>query len=168
MKTFALTIFIAILATACSVSFNSSSNASPTPAANTAKPATAGEAPKPSASSTVETKKPEPTRSAETAKKEGGVENRCGWFANPTPGNAWLNDKDGEWIIGTQGGEQAEGDWPDFPDDKWVKTNGNYGYGCACMKVVVDADEMRIVKIVSATAKPIADCKKDKALSSPE
>jgi hypothetical protein len=30
-------------------------------------------------------------------------ENRCGWFSNPTPGNAWLKDRDGEWTIGTQG-----------------------------------------------------------------
>ena len=41
-------------------------------------------------------------------------EMRCGWFSNPTPGNASLYDRDGEWIIGVQGGYQADGDWPAF------------------------------------------------------
>jgi hypothetical protein len=29
---------------------------------------------------------------------------RCGWFDNPTSGNAWLYDRDGEWTVGIQGG----------------------------------------------------------------
>jgi hypothetical protein len=95
------------------------------------------------------------------------IENRCGWFSNPTPANAWLNDKDGEWLIGVQGGYQAEGDWPDFSDDKWVKTNVNYGYGCACLRVKVDYKNKKILEIVSAIAKPLADCRKDKALKDP-
>lgn len=64
-------------------------------------------------------------------------ENRCGWFINPTPGNAWLKDRDGEWTVGIQGGEQTEGGWPSFGRGRWVATNGSYGYGCACMRVTV-------------------------------
>ena len=56
-------------------------------------------------------------------------ETRCGWFHNPTPGNAWLIDRDGEWIIGIQGDYQADGDWPSFSKARWVRTNVNYGYG---------------------------------------
>lgn len=56
-------------------------------------------------------------------------ETRCGWFVNPTPANASLYDRDAEWIIGVQGGHQAEGDWPEFGSGQWVKTNGNYGHG---------------------------------------
>src|SRR6266536_2441789 len=41
-------------------------------------------------------------------------ETRCGWFSNPTPANAWLWDREGEWIIGVQGDFQAEGEWPYF------------------------------------------------------
>ncbi len=96
------------------------------------------------------------------------AETRCGWFHNPTPGNAWLIDKDGEWTIGVQGGYQAEGDWPDFPDSRWVKTNVNYGYGCACMKVTVDRNEENIVKIISSTTKPLSVCRKDKAINGKE
>jgi len=99
---------------------------------------------------------------------EEKFENRCGWFENPTPGNAWLTDKDGEWEIGTQGGYQAEGDWADFSDDQWVKTNVNYGYGCACMKVAVDTKNRRILKISSATAKPLTACRNDPALKEPK
>src|SRR4030095_381063 len=73
----------------------------------------------------------------ETARSPAGeqFETRCGWFSNPTPANASLHDRDAEWIIGVQGGYQADGDWPEFGSGQWVKTNGNYGYGCACMRV---------------------------------
>lgn len=93
---------------------------------------------------------------------------RCGWFSNPTPGNAWLNDKDGEWLVGAQGGYQAEGDWADFKDSQWVKTNINYGYGCTCMTVTTDKKEKRILKIVKATARPLSACRKDKKLKEPK
>jgi hypothetical protein len=51
-------------------------------------------------------------------------ENRCGWFSNPTPGNAWLEDRDGEWTVGIQGNHEAEGDWPSFKRSQRVVTNG--------------------------------------------
>lgn len=95
------------------------------------------------------------------------LENRCGWFHNPTPGNATLTDRDGEWVIATQGGASAEGDWPVFTDAQWKKTNGHYGHGCACMKVVVDRSEQRVLRIASATAKPLKACREDRALARP-
>lgn len=97
----------------------------------------------------------------------GKLENRCGWFINPTPANASLEDRDGEWIVSVQGGHQAEGDYPEFSDDDWVKTNVNYGYGCACMKVRVDYKTHRVLEIASATAKPLSACRKDPALKEP-
>ena len=96
------------------------------------------------------------------------LETRCGWFENPTPANAWLVDRDGEWLIGAQGGYQAEGDWPAFKNSQWVKTNINYGHGCACMKVTTDRAEKRILKIASATAKPLSACRRDKGLKGKE
>ncbi|MDB5805141.1 MAG: hypothetical protein JWN73_2463 [Betaproteobacteria bacterium] len=96
-------------------------------------------------------------------------ENRCGWFANPTPGNAWLTDRDGEWTISTQGGKEADGDWPDFKPRDWVVTNsGDHGYGCACMSVSVDRKEKRILAIKSATPKPLAACRNDRTLREPK
>ena len=95
------------------------------------------------------------------------LENRCGWFHNPTPGNATLTDRDGEWVISTQAGPEAEGDWPVFTDAQWKKTNGHYGHGCACMKVVVDRREQRVLRIASATAKPLKACREDRALPRP-
>src|SRR6478752_10375534 len=76
------------------------------------------------------------------------TELRCGWFSNPTPANAWLIDRDGEWTIGIQGGYQAEGDWPDT--GKWVETNVHYGYGCTCVKATFDRKQMRVIKVVSS------------------
>jgi uncharacterized protein DUF4087 len=91
------------------------------------------------------------------------AETRCGWFSNPTPANASLHDREDEWIIGVQGGHQAEGDWPSFGPKQWVETNGHYGYGCACMKVRVDR-EYHVLEIESARARPLSACRRDKAL----
>lgn len=90
-------------------------------------------------------------------------EMRCGWFSNPTPANASLFDRDGEWIIGVQGGHQADGDWPGFQPNEWVKTNVNYGYGCACLRVRVDR-EQQVMAIESARAQPLSKCRKDRSI----
>ena len=92
------------------------------------------------------------------------AQTRCGWFSNPTPANAWLHDREGEWTIGVQGGHQAEGDWPSFGPKQWVETNGHYGYGCACMSVEVDRESGRVLEIKSARARPLSACRRDKAL----
>ena len=92
------------------------------------------------------------------------VETRCGWFSNPTPANASLYDAQREWIISVQGGHEAEGDWPDIPSKQWVTTNVNYGYGCACMRVVVDRKTSEVIKIVSSSARPLSVCRRDRSL----
>jgi len=103
---------------------------------------------------------PSSTAAPQTEKSEM----RCGWFSNPTPANAWLHDRDGEWTIGVQGGYQAEGDWPEFSPKQWVVTNVHYGYGCACLKVRVDHSTKQVIEIESARAKPLSVCRRDKAL----
>jgi uncharacterized protein DUF4087 len=90
------------------------------------------------------------------------VETRCGWFSNPTPGNASLFDRDGEWIIGVQGGYQAEGDWPNTKE--WVETNVHYGYGCTCARVSVDRESKRVIRVVSSKGRPLSACRRDRAL----
>ena len=92
------------------------------------------------------------------------AETRCGWFSNPTPANASLHDRDDEWIVGVQGGHQAEGDWPSFGPKQWVETNGHYGHGCACLTVEVDRESGRVLVIKSARARPLSACRRDKAL----
>ena len=96
----------------------------------------------------------------------GGVERRCGWLTNPTPANYWLTDRDGEWLIGAQGGYQAPGmdAMPDMTTRGWVRTNGHYGYGCACMDVTVDWAARRITRIVRATPLPLRQCRADRRL----
>jgi hypothetical protein len=105
--------------------------------------------------------------SAGAAEHPSGAQTRCGWFENPTPGNASLVDRDGEWIIGVQGGHQAEGDWPDFKPSQWVRTNNDYGYGCACIKGIANAKTHEIVSISSANARPLSVCRKDRSLKKP-
>jgi hypothetical protein len=92
---------------------------------------------------------------------------RCGWFENPTPANAWLTDRDGDWIIAVQGGHQASGDRPVFPRARWVRTNGNYGYGCACMKLVADPQTGFVQEIVSSYPLSLKICRTDRALTEP-
>jgi hypothetical protein len=94
----------------------------------------------------------------------------CGWFENPTPGNYWLIDRRGEWLIGLQGGYQVKDDWPwpKFESSQWVSTNGNYGYGCACFAGVVDLTEQHFISITSANAKPLSVCREDGALHGKE
>ena len=93
---------------------------------------------------------------------------RCGWFSNPTPANAWLLDREAEWTIGTQGGPQAEGDWPRFKSSQWVQTNGHYGYGCACMSVLADSKTHEVSVIKSARAQSLSVCRKDRSLKAPQ
>lgn len=93
-------------------------------------------------------------------------ETRCGWFSNPTPANVWLFDRDGEWTIGVQGGHQVEGDWawPDFKPRQWVRTNVNYGYGCACLRLRVNKETRNVLEIKSARARPLSACRQDRSL----
>ncbi|HEY4467902.1 MAG TPA: DUF4087 domain-containing protein [Klebsiella sp.] len=97
------------------------------------------------------------------------AERRCGWFENPTPANATLTDRDGIWIIGSQGGDQAEGDWPEFKPAQWIRTGkGNYGYGCACVLADTNHETHRINHLTKAVARPLSACRTDKSLKEPE
>jgi Protein of unknown function (DUF4087) len=103
----------------------------------------------------------------------GALPLRCGWFQNPTPGNAWLTDRDGDWLVGVQGGPQAEGDGPRFAPALWVRTHVNYGYcyGCACLRAQVQPQgpaELRVVLIVAAHSRPLQACRRDRKLSEPK
>jgi hypothetical protein len=97
------------------------------------------------------------------------AENRCGWIQNPTPGNWWLIDAEGMWPIRSQGAEdEPEGMdlIPDISEREYVRTNGNYGYACACMNV--ETDDERILEILSFRQLKLSQCKNDKALGAPE
>jgi hypothetical protein len=100
----------------------------------------------------------------------GNAERRCGWLWNPTPGNWWLTDRDGQWVLSAQLGYQAQGldDMPDMSTAGWVVTNtGGHGYGCACLSVVVDRAAGRISHILSAEPLPLAKCSNDPTLPTP-
>src|SRR5947208_13721904 len=92
------------------------------------------------------------------------LETRCGWFSNPTPANVWLFDREAEWTIGVQGGYHLDGDWPwpIFKRGQWVRTNtGNYGYGCACLQLRVNAQTHEVIEIKSERARLLAQCRTD-------
>jgi len=96
----------------------------------------------------------------------GATETRCGWLANPTPGNWFLTDRDARWVIAAQLGYQAEGmeNIPAFNDREYVRTNGYHGYGCACLRVAtepIDYSNSRITKIESGESIPLSVCRAD-------
>lgn len=105
-------------------------------------------------------------------------ENRCGWVQNPTPGNYWLDDGEGSWIMTTQGSDiEPLGieNLPDFTTGDFVQTNGYYGYACGCIQAETerssdfgDSFVGRISAIYSVKQLPISQCRADKALPSPE
>lgn len=121
-------------------------------------PAHAAAAPAPAAA---------PASSAMAAPAKGV--RRCGWLVNPTPANWWLTDRDGQWILGTQGADQAPGmdEVPDMSTAGWIETNGHYGYGCACMTITADPDG-RVTRIADAAPKPLKQCQADRKLPKPE
>jgi Protein of unknown function (DUF4087) len=96
-------------------------------------------------------------------------EKRCGWLANPTPANWSLTDSKGEWELGVQGGYQAPGmdKMPDMTTKGWVKENGNYGYGCACLIVETNSKAKRITRLVRAEPLPLEQCRADNKLKRP-
>jgi hypothetical protein len=107
------------------------------------------------------------------AAPESGSEKRCGWVVNPTPANYWLVDRETRWndgwLISAQGGYQARGmdRMRDMTTRGWVRTNGNYGYGCGCMQVRVDRRNRQITRIYSAAPVPLAQCRGDRRLPRP-
>jgi hypothetical protein len=106
---------------------------------------------------------------AVSAPAEGSAARRCGWLANPTPGNWWLTDSEREWILATQGGEPVAGidDMPDMSTAGWVETNGHYGYGCACMTIAVDPATRRVTRVADPQPRPLKQCRADRALPRP-
>ena len=95
---------------------------------------------------------------------------RCGWLENPSPANYWLRDRQAEWTLSIQGGYGANGyddHMVDMTKRGWVETNVHYGYGCACLDVVVDPALRRITRLVSAKPVPLAQCRADKSLPRP-
>ena len=75
---------------------------------------------------------------AGTMASAAAAETRCGWFANPTPGNFSLTDRHGIWWLAAQGTSGVRGFYDALERDRgrggWVETNGSYGHGCACLE----------------------------------
>lgn len=94
------------------------------------------------------------------------IERRCGWLDNPTPANWFLQDAHASWTISAQGGFQAQGmdNIPDISEREYVKTNGNYGYACACMDVRTDRQRRRILSLKNFEQLPLQQCRRDAAL----
>ncbi|MGO4871492.1 MAG: DUF4087 domain-containing protein [Roseiarcus sp.] len=96
---------------------------------------------------------------------------RCGWLENPTPGNWWLTDQKAEWILATQGAPQPTPDpmdmIPDISVHDYVKTNGEYGYACACLEGRFDQATKHVLEVTAFKQLPLQVCKTDKNLPKP-
>lgn len=101
--------------------------------------------------------------------RAANTEERCGWLENPTPGNWWLRDARGLWIISAQDGPYAEGveKMPDPEPEHFVATNGHYGYSCACVSGAFDDHAERMTRVDAARVLSLSVCRADKALPAP-
>lgn len=91
---------------------------------------------------------------------------RCGWLENPTPGNFWLRDRDGEWELATQGGYEAPGfdTLPDMSTRGTVETNGPHGYSCGCVTMTVDKRTKRATRVFGGRPLALKQCRADRRL----
>ena len=101
------------------------------------------------------------------------AELRCGWYANPTPGNVILTDADDSWWLSTQGRPETPGLWdaygPDMDAAEWVLTNGNHGYTCACAEGdfgPAGSSEAYVIRALRPL--PLSRCLADPALPGPD
>ncbi len=97
------------------------------------------------------------------------IEQRCGWWDNPTPNNVSLHDRRGEWVLFAQGGYSADFIvTPEFDIDdetQFVRTgNGSYGYGCVCLTGQADKKALRFESVTEVKVLPLAKCRADKAI----
>lgn len=145
---------------------------SPTPREVERPPPPASSTPAPTASAIAAPPAPPPAPTPEAAAEPAPppappkalpFERRCGWMENPTPANWWLVDKDDTWVIGVQGGHQADGEMPDF-GKAWVETNVHYGHGCACAEMQIDHATKRVMAYRAVRVLPISRCQQDKRL----
>jgi hypothetical protein len=99
----------------------------------------------------------------------GGRVQRCGWFDNPSPGNATLTDRDGEWTVAQQGEHEAKGRWPAFGAGQSVRIgNGSAAYGCSCITGTFDDENHDVMLIASSRSLPLSVCRRDRALQGKE
>jgi Protein of unknown function (DUF4087) len=94
---------------------------------------------------------------------------RCGWFQNPSPGNWYLTDRDGDWTLAMQGLYDAPGfdRLPAMDRYGWVKTNLEYGYSCGCIKMDVNRKIRKVTRVYSGYPIPMSRCRNDKLLPRP-
>jgi hypothetical protein len=97
------------------------------------------------------------------------AEERCGWLENPTPGNWWLKNSLGLRIISAQGGPYAEGaeKLPEPTPERFVATNGHYGYSCACVSGIFDDHAQLVTRLDATRVLALSVCRGDKTLPSP-
>lgn len=110
-----------------------------------------------------QTKQCSVTRSSTIA--AGRIEKRCGWFVHRVQASVWLMDKDGKWTIVRGGQHSAKliNFNRNFGPNQWIETRPDtgYGYGCACLQVVVDRQTHRVLEVHRLQEQSIAICRKD-------
>jgi hypothetical protein len=97
---------------------------------------------------------------------------RCGWLDNPTPANVWLVDKEGQWVISTQGLENSLSDqsmdlvYQAFKNERqYVRTNGNHGFSCACLTLETDKSDHSVTHVSESKQLDLKRCLEDTAIT---
>jgi len=96
------------------------------------------------------------------AAAQPGAHNRCGRVSNPEPGNVWLRDRRGEWLLSSRGGYHARGieNLPDLTARGQGNANGSYDYACICITATVDPRNHRVEHLYSARLGTPTECRR--------
>ena len=96
------------------------------------------------------------------------AEKRCGWLENPTPGNLWLIDSESEWTLSIQGrgfiNEDSMENMPAIDQNEFVRTNGYYGFSCACLNVKTDKKNSEILEVYGGEQLLLKQCLEDPSI----
>ena len=97
---------------------------------------------------------------------------RCGWLDNPTPANVWLVDKEGTWVLSTQGVQNPLSDdsidliFQAFDNkSEYVRTNGNHGFSCACLTLETDKSDHSVTHVSKSKQLDLKRCLEDTSIT---
>jgi Protein of unknown function (DUF4087) len=108
-----------------------------------------------------------PHRPTEAA--TGPAKLRCGWWDNPTPGNVFFTDRDGDWTFAMQAMYEAEGRfWVDYKPAEGAPRGASHEHVCVCGRMQLDPDSRLARSVTDLHARPLKACRTDPALKGKE
>lgn len=94
----------------------------------------------------------------------------CGWLVHPADRTYSLIESGTTWSIQKPDDFSSAAGWqggPEFATDKWIATDGPYGYGCACLNIIKSVGARMVTRYEGGRAMPLAWCRSEPGLKEP-